>query len=909
LALASGVRLGPYEVVSAIGAGGMGEVYRARDTTLNRDVALKILPDAFGTDPERIARFRREAQVLASLNHPNIAAIYGFEDSADTHALVLELVEGPTLADRIAKGPIPLDEAIPIAKQIAEALEAAHEQKIIHRDLKPANIKVRDEGTVKVLDFGLAKLTEAGGGGAGAAGEAEYAVTNSPTITTPAMMTGIGTILGTAAYMSPEQAKGRPADRRSDVWAFGAVLYEMLTGTRAFEGEDVSDTLAAVLRAEPDWTALPPDVSLPIRTLLKRCLEKDRRARIADVSTARFLMGEPTLTTPSAVSVPTVTTQQPSWRRMMLIGTAIVVAAALIGIAMLFAGRRAPAPEVARLVIALPEGHQFSGMNRRMIAISSDGRLIAYVANARLFVRPVNDFEPKAVLGGVETNGLTSPVFSPEGTEVAFYSAPDNTLKRISIAGGVPTTICNVEGPPLGMTWIGDSIVYGQSGRGVLRVAAKSGKPELLVASSAESGALLGPQLLPGNQAALFTVVTSGNLDGAQVAVQVLGSKDRKNLTDGSDARYLTTGHLVYWLRGTLYAVPFDVDRLQLTGTPAPVVPGVNRAQDSPFANFSISDTGTLIYIPGPANTSSRQSILVLVDREGHQKALNVPPGAYVSPRFSPDGTQLAMGIDDGKEANIWVYDLSGNNSIQRLTYGGHNRYPVWVANGERIAFQSDRDGAPGIFWQRADGRDTAERLTKPAEGLSHTPESWSPASQRLSFSETSGDSASLWTVSVNDRKPEQFGDLQSRTAFNSEFSPDGRWLAYTLRSGGRVTSYVQSFPLSGTPYQLPTEAHHAMWSHDSKELFYTLTTNTGGLMAVSFTPQPRPAFGNPSRLAPNVGFRSSPVSPRNHDVALDKRFINVVDAAPTDSSVPRGPQIRVVLNWFEVLKEKVPVK
>jgi serine/threonine-protein kinase len=884
----------------------MGEVYRARDTKLNRDVALKILPDAFAIDGDRVARFRREAQVLASLNHPNIAAIYGFEDSGTTHALVLELVEGPTLADRIAKGPIALDEALSIAKQIAEALETAHEQGIIHRDLKPANIKVRDDGTVKVLDFGLAKAMEP-------ASAISPGLTHSPTITSPALMTGVGMLLGTAAYMSPEQAKGRPADKRSDIWAFGCVLFEMVTGKRAFEGEDVSDTLAAVLRAEPDWTALAPDVPVPIQTLVQRCLEKDRRTRIADISIARFLMNEPALAVARVAPVPAPgSVRQPLWRRLIPIGVVGIAAAVLTAIAMLVADRTTPSP-VMRSVFMLPDGPQFTGMNRRIIAISPDGGQMAYVAGSRLFVRSMNDFEPRAI-PGTEGRGLTSPVFSPDGKEVAFYSGADQTLKRIAVAGGVASTICPVEATPVGVSWTGDSIVFGQAARGILRVSSKGGKPELLVDSSNAVEALLGPQLLPGDRAALFTVVPGGNPDDAQLAVQSLPSGQRKTLTEGTDARYVTTGHLVYWLRGTLYAVPFDVGRLEIAGTPVPVVQGVNRDEGSPSPNFSVSDTGSLIYIPGPIGSSSGRSLLV-VDRAGHDEALKVTAAAYAAPRFSPDGKHLAVGTDDGKEANIWVYDLSGTTSIRQLTFGGKNRYPVWSANGERIAFQSDREGDLGIFWQRADGADTAERLTKPGKGIAHIPESWSQSSERLSFSETGGGLASLWTVSVRDRKPERFGEtIRSRASFDSEFSPNGRWLAYTLRDGGRATVHIRSFPPSGgSHYQLRDDAHHPMWSRDGKELFYMSTTNNGGnggLFAVSFTQQPSPAFGIPAAVATRQTFRALPVAPRNHDIAPDgKHFITVADAAPNGSAAPTAPQIRVVINWFEELKQRVPVK
>jgi serine/threonine-protein kinase len=905
VALALGTRLGSYEIISLLGTGGMGEVYRARDTKLNRDIALKILPDAFTLDSDRIARFRREAQVLASLNHPNIAAIYGFEDSGTTHALVLELVEGPTLADRIAKGPILLEEALPIAKQIADALEAAHEQGIIHRDLKPANIKVREDGTVKVLDFGLAKAMEP----ASATGPM---LTNSPTITTPAMVTGVGTLLGTAAYMSPEQAKGRPADKRSDVWAFGAVLYEMLTGRRAFDGEDVSDTLAAVLRSVPDWTALSPDLPVAIRTLVQQCLEKDRRTRIADISTARFLMNEPALAVARVAPVPARgPIRQPLWRRVIPIGVVGIMAAGLTAIAMLIAGGTTPS-HVTRFVFVLPDGPQFSGMNRRVITISPDGRQMAYVAGSRLFVRSMTDFEPRSI-PGTESAGLTSPVFSPDGKDVAFYSNPDQTLKRIAVAGGVASTICQLEGTPLGVSWSGDSIVFGQSGRGILRVSSKGGKPELLVATSkTQVEALLGPQLLPGDRAALFTVVPGrGNLDGAQLAVQSLASGQRKTLTEGTDARYVTTGHLVYWLRGTLYAVPFDVGRLELAGTPVPLVQGVNRTEGSPSPNFSVSDTGTLVYVPSPIGSSSGRSLIV-VDRAGHDEALKVTAAAYTAPRFSPDGKHLAVGTDDGKEANIWVYDLSGTTSIRQLTFGGKNKYPVWSANGERIAFQSDREGDLGIFWQRADGADTAERLTKPEKGVAHIPESWSQSNGRLSFSETGADeSASLWTVSVKDRKLEQFGDIRSGASFNSEFSPDGRWLAYTLRDRGRVTVHIRSFPPSGgSHYQLRDNGHHPMWSRDGKELFYMSTTNTGGLFAVSFTEQPSPAFGIPSAVATRQTFRATPVTPRNHDITPDgKRFIAVSDAAPNGSTAATAPQIRVVLDWFSELQQRVPTR
>jgi serine/threonine-protein kinase len=429
VALAPGTRLGPHEIVVLIGTGGMGEVYRARDTTLNRDVALKVLPDAFTLDPDRLARFKREAQVLASLNHANIAAIYGFEESEGVQALVLELVEGPTLAERIAKGPLPLDEALPIAIQIAEALEAAHEQGIIHRDLKPANVKVRDDGTVKVLDFGLAKALEP-------AATSSPNVTQSPTITTPAMVTGVGVILGTAAYMSPEQAKGRPADKRSDVWAFGCVLFEILAGRRAFEGEDVSDTLAMVLRGEPDWAALPKDLPPSIDRIVRRSLEKDRRRRIGDVSTIRFLLDEPsTMMASPGADTRIHTDTRPRAIFVGALGLALV-AAALGGLVVWTARPRPTAPVVSRFTVRLGEGQTYTNTGDLTIAISPDGTRIAYTASQRLYVRSLSDLDAQPIRG-TEVNPRR-PLFSPDGALIAYFSPQERALKRIAVSGGAP---------------------------------------------------------------------------------------------------------------------------------------------------------------------------------------------------------------------------------------------------------------------------------------------------------------------------------------------------------------------------------------------------------------------------------------------------------------------------------------
>jgi eukaryotic-like serine/threonine-protein kinase len=566
-----------YEITSAIGAGGMGEVYRARDTRLQRDVALKILPEAFASDPERLARFEREAQMLAALNHPHIAAIHGIEESGGVRALVLELVDGETLADRIATGAIPVDETIPIARQIADALEAAHEQGIVHRDLKPSNIKVRSDGTVKVLDFGLAKLAA----GVTDAGSKDPAYTVSPTITTPAM-TQIGVIMGTAAYMSPEQAKGREADKRSDVWAFGAVLYEMLTGRRAFDGDDMSDTFASVLKIDPDWTRLPADLPPALRTLIQRCLAKDRRQRVADISAATFVLSElsmpASLLHTSSMTLP----REPARARtrwIPLVATAVITAAIVGGV--MWAWRATPEPRtVSKFSLLLPEGVNFSGTVRQSIAISPDGTNIAFTGNGRVYLRSIGDLLPHSILGteGEGSDlGVLQPMFSPDGASIAFLTfsgiAGTNHLKRIPITGGAAvtlTTFDNGEGTTSG-SWGPDGILLGGQ-RGIRRVSANGGAIERIAEVGPDEEAQ-APEMLPDGRTLLFTVAKrsgSDRWDKAQVIALSLKDRMRRVLVDGgSDAHYLRTGHLIFAVGGTEFARAFDPRTLTFTGSQA----------------------------------------------------------------------------------------------------------------------------------------------------------------------------------------------------------------------------------------------------------------------------------------------------------------------------------------------------
>ncbi len=943
MALLSGARLGPYEILAPLGQGGMGEVYRARDTKLNRDVALKVLPEQFARDPERLARFKREAQLLASLNHPNIAAIYGLEESGDVRALVMELVEGPTLAEhlqsvgsgqyvasdfsRTRSGPaeaerhvpigsgLPLTETLAIARQIADALEAAHEKGVMHRDLKPANIALTSTGQVKVLDFGLAKALDA---------DPLADASNSPTMSLGATYPGM--ILGTAAYMSPEQAKGRAADKRSDVWAFGCVLYEMLSGKRAFEGEDISDTLAAVLRAEPDWAALPENVPLAIRTLVQRCLAKDRRQRIADISTAQYVLAEPaSLAAPAGTPAiaTTAAPPRPLWKRAILVAAALVVGAALATGAWWSFRPSTPPPTVTRFSFLLPQGQAALGNNRQFVGMSPDGARMVYMANNRLYLRSIWELEPKAIAGTEVPQGLRSPVFSPDGQSIVFWSGADNTLKRISVSGGAAVTICAADNP-LGISWSADGIVFGQGPEGVMRVSPNGGTPERLVTVKAGEIAH-GPQVLPGGQAVLFTLATGtagDRWDKAQIIVQSLKSGERKAVVNGgSDARYLPTGHIVYALGGTLFAVPFDVKRLEVAGGPVPIVEGVQRAATttagttSGSAQFSFSDTGSLVYVAGPTGVSSAGRILALADQKGSSESLKLPPGSYDHPRVSPDGKRIAFGTDDGKEAVVWSYDLAGTSSMRRLTFGGKNRFPIWSADGQRIAFQSDREGDLGIFWQRADGAGTAERLTKAEQGTAHVPESWSPKGDRFLFGVVKGSNFSLWTFSLQDKKAEGFGDVRSTNPINAVFSPDSRWVAYYSNETGSHAIYVQPFPATGAKYQLPKADarqldHHPVWSGDGKQLFYIPAL--GALAAVSVTTQPSFAFGNPVAVPRRFTARdvSGVTNLRNYDLTPDGKILGSVDSSEQDQSGnPTTTEFRVVLNWFEELKQRVPAR
>ncbi|MGQ0734356.1 MAG: protein kinase domain-containing protein [Acidobacteriota bacterium] len=867
--------IGPYRIVELIGAGGMGEVYRATDTNLKRAVAIKVLPVSVSSDPERLARFQREAEVLAALNHPNIAGIYGLEETSGTRALVMELVEGEDLSQRIERGPIPLDDALSMARQIADALEAAHEQGIIHRDLKPSNVKVREDGTVKVLDFGLARTVATRTAGAtDAAGAVRAEPLNSPTITSPAALTMGGMILGTAAYMSPEQAKGRSIDKRADLWAFGCVLYEMLTGRRAFQGEDVSDTLAAILRGEPDWSALPPATPPAVTALLKRCLERDARRRVADASTLRFVLDERGLFSLTGAVAPHpdqaplrshIDSQVAGARRQLLMRRVVPLAAALMIAVLTIAvmGWRlgtptGPAP-VMKFAVTPEDGQVIA--SRSPLAISPDGSHLAYIANGQLYVRAFSEFEPRVIQATGLGQPIASPAFSPDGQSIAVHSISDQALKRIDLRGGPALRLCETPSTPVGVTWDTSGILMGLGASGVVRCSPSGGAQETLV--KMQDGELAGhASLLPEGDGLLFSVakVSDGDnrADNAAIVVQSLRTGARKHLVSGgSDPRFLGSGHLLYTAGGVVFAVAFDPATQERRGDPVPVIEGIRRSIGT--AALAISATGVAAYIPGPTGATGATTLGV-ADRTGVVTRLPMAEGAYTHVRASRDGQTLAIGTEDEAQAIIWTYPLSGSAAMQRLTLEGRNRFPLWSPDGVSVAFESDRDGQPGLYRQRADGTGGVERLTSAPAGETHIPESWSPDGRYLSFAVRKSEGYSLWTLSLATKRAEQFAGVVSREPPNSSISPDGKWIAYVRSPSSDLQSsergvFVRPFPAGGSVYQAPRQLvdFHPVWTADGRELIYVASAAAGQMAAVRVTAGGGMTFGAPARFPASV--------------------------------------------------------
>jgi eukaryotic-like serine/threonine-protein kinase len=896
MALARGTRIGSHEILGPLGAGGMGEVYRARDTRLNRDVAIKVLPHQFTLDPERLARFTREAQLLASLNHPNIAAIYGLEEtpigSVLSQALVLELVEGPTLADRLAEGPIPIDESLAIARQIAEALEAAHEQGIVHRDLKPANIKVRPDGRVKILDFGLAKLTGRDSAPL-TSSSSDSKVVHSPTFlaTMNPAETAIGVVLGTAAYMSPEQAKGRAADKRSDVWAFGCVLFEMLTGSRPFEAPDSSGTVAAILERQPPWDRLPARTPALVRRLLHRCLEKDPKLRLRDIADARFDV-EDALAAPAEDGPD----RRASHSTALLAG-AVAVAALAAAAIVWFLKPAAPLTggggvERARLLIApaepMPE-------NEGVLVISRDGRRVAYAAGPagrqRLYVREIDQFASTPI---PESEGVVSATFSPDGQSIAFVA--ERKLRTVALAGGMPLTLRDrVDGP--GLTWTGDRTILYNPGTavGIWRIAVTGGEPEEVTKPGPKDNFQRFPEMLPGGTALLFGA--QGGVNDDSVMVESLPRHERRFVVKGSAPHYLPTGHLAFVQGGTLFAVRFDPERLEAKGTPVTLLEGIRQTRlGQPLISYS--DVGSIVYVATAAETGS--SALVWVDQTGKEQPAGASGRPYAQPRLSPDGNRLVAAMR-GNSEDLWLVDLARSTS-NRLTSDTNTSFPVWTPDGRRLTLASAKGGSYSIYWRPVDGSAPDEPLM--TGKWPYYPFSWAPDGKTLALVSVNPTTLQDVQVLSVDRKgaTEPFAETPFREGA-PVFSPDGKWIAYVSDDTGRFEIYVRPFPGPGEKIPISSEGgNEPVWPRNGRQLFYR---EGDSLMAVDIELTPVFSAGKPRKLFDRPYERSVALWP-DYDASPDGQRLLMVRR---EMQAPPPTHINVVLNWLEDLKQKLPAQ
>ncbi len=901
MAIESGKLLGPYEILSPLGVGGMGEVYRARDSKLGRDVALKVLPEAFAHDMERMVRFQREAKFLASLNHSSIASIYGFEDSGNTRALVMELVEGPTLADRIKQGPIPIDDALLIARQMCDALEYAHEHGIVHRDLKPANVKVTRDDTVKILDFGLAKAIEGD--------TAATDVANSPTISR--MATQAGVLLGTAAYMSPEQAKGKVVDRRADIWAFGCVLYEMLTGKMTFPGEVVTETLAAVLKNEPDWSQLPAATPMRVRVLLQRCLQKDPKQRLRDIGDARISLDEVITGAPDSAALPPSAAAKGSRWIWLFSGVAAVfiLATALLAFLYFRQAHTAALVQAVRFEVPLPEKTSFTG---GAPSLSPDGRKLAFIATgadalSHLWVRSLDTVEVRR-LDGTE-GAIGWPFWSPDSNSVAF--ATTGKLMKVDVSGGPPQALCDVSSVVFGGVWKQDhQIIFSVLGQ-LEQVPDFGGTPSPLVTGTAGF-----PSFLPDGVHFAYSVgppgtpnagVYIGSLDsksGGSGVIKLSGESSQPIYVPSSDP---SVGYVLFVRAagsngvGTLMALPLDPHRLQIAGEPVPVAEQVT--------SFSASPTGVLVYWNGTStvNGPSRGNIqgrLTWFDRTGKPLGVIGDEGLLRTLAISPDGKEVAFERADPQNftnRNIWLYDFARGVTTRFTFNSGWDANPVWSPDGTHIAFASLRGSTFDLYQKTSNLAGEDELLFK--SDTQKLTSSWSPDGRFLLFYNAVG-TTHVWVLplasSAADRKP--FPLEQTFEQAIGRFSPDGRWIAYQSNESGKDEIYVRPFdagssaaggtPITGKWMVSKDGGGTPLWRRDGKELFYispggmamAVDVNTKGVFQAGI---PKPLFKVTSGLF-------------YWDVSADgKRFLMPAPSAPN----ARAP-FTVVLNWQAGLKK-----
>jgi Tol biopolymer transport system component len=871
LALTPGTRLGVYEVTAQIGVGGMGEVYRATDGNLKRQVAIKVLPASVAGDADRLARFQREAEVLASLNHPNIAIIHGLEKSDGATGLVMELVEGPTLADRIAQGPIPIDEALPIAKQIAEALEAAHEQGIIHRDLKPANIKVRPDGTVKVLDFGLAKAMQP-------AAAASSSLSMSPTITTPAM-TQAGIVLGTAAYMAPEQARGKIVDKRADIWAFGCVLYEMLTGRRAFDGEGVTEILGRVVTVEPDWSRLPAATPASIQRLLRRALKKDSRQRLGDIRDARVEIEEVGTEAERSAAAAPARGARLAWIAPLAITASVIVALAIPTVRHL----REPSPREMHLQIVTP-----STPAPFEFALSPDGRYIVFVASGdgpqRLWLRALDKVDEQPMAG---TEGADLPFWSADSRSIGYVAS--GKLYRIDIAGGPPQFLANAPGAVGPGAWNADgTILFGPTSTSpLLRIAASGGEATAVTRlDSPHQSNHRSPQFLPDGRYFLFYAVGQEQASGIYLG-SLDGGEPKRLMASSAPGQFLKPDLLVFLQQGALVARRLDIARGALTGDAVTLaVPVPNRA----IRDFSVSVAGQVAYRPG----GSGRRELTWFDRTGRAVGVADPDANNLDfPDLSPDGGRMAASRTVRSNRDVWLMDVV-RGGFTRLTFDAARDYPpVWSPDGMWIAFSSDRTGTFNLYLKSSSGAGT-EKLLLETPNVK-TPQDWSKDGRFLLYYEVDPTTArNLWALEMTgtERKPRVVVSTRYDTTM-AQFSPDGRWLAYQTNESGRFEIVVQSFPEASGKWQVSSNGGIApRWRADGKELYFVAPDRK--LMAVPVIPSGSTfEAGTPVMLFPTGIVTNSIIGKHQYAVSRDGRFL--INHIVEESVVS---PITLILNW-----------
>ena len=893
-----GKQLGPYQIQARIGAGGMGDVHRARDTTLGRDVAVKILPAAFMSDADRRARFEREARVLASLNHPNIGAIYGLEEADGVRAIVLELVEGETLAQRLTRGPLPVAQALRIAREIADALDAAHEHGVVHRDLKPANIGLTRERTVKVLDFGLAKLVTA---------PAEQAADDALDGPKGALGdTRTGTVLGTPAYMSPEQARGDPTDKRTDIWSFGCVLFEMLTDRTAFQGGTSTEILTAILERDVDWDALPVTTPANVRRLIARCLDKDTKQRLRDIGDARIELAE-ALTANAAANTPHLLARA-SRRTFWLLAAAAVVAVGAFGYQRLgrltsVSARPASVGAVGRFVEALGEGRQLGPAPS--LAVSPDGRRIAYVAvengTRSLYVRELDQISSQALAG---TEGADQPFFSPDGQWIGFFA--QSKLKKVSVVGRAPVDICDAL-DPRGASWARDgSIIFAATASSALvRVSAAGGTPQPITSldRSLNEASHRWPRLLPGDEAILFAAgptVSARGWNEAHVNVQSLKSGMRRLLAQhGTYPLFAPTGHLLFLQDGVAYAQRFDPVKLEVTGEARPLLERVpaGRGINGGARDLALSATGTLAYLPDVARAPDA---LVWVNRSGAEEVVSFPLAAGshpIGPRLSPNGRQLAVTVVGPTASEVWVYDIA-LATARPLTDGGRNLWPVWAPDGMRVAYGSSREGSTNVYLKSADGTSMEERLTSTL--YTNFPHSWSPDGKSLAVTGSGPHGRPVIEIlpTEGQRQPRPF-DESGVTSRHPAFSPNGRWVAYVSNSSGRNEVYVRAYPNPATQIPISKDGgEEPVWARSGRELFYR-RGNTMMAVDVIATPH-RLSAGVPKQLF--SGSYAAGGTRAGYDVSTDaQKFILV----RSSGAAVNASRFSVVVNWLDDLEAR----